>query len=171
MGLVPPTNNFFPANNVTASFRSIGILIALLMIPLFFMSVVAFYAVTVIQDLGLAVGFSIGFLDTIKNAITVFDSIIIFVFAAGFGAAIIRSFRVNTPGVLAFAGLVVLPIVVYISAYASNAFGVFANLSIFQGIINNFPLATVFFQNSALIAAGTGVLVLLVMVGGGLIRR
>lgn len=141
------------------------------MIPLFIAAVVAWYAVDIIAGTGLATGFAVGYLDTLKSALAVFDTIVIFVFAAAFGGVIIRSFRLNTHPVLGILGLVFLPVAVFGAAYASNVFGIFTGLDFLGTALNQFTLSATFFQNSALITAGAGVLVLLVMVGGGLIRR
>jgi len=165
MRLVPPE-----ILGSTRTFRSIPVIIGLLMIPLFFASVVGFYALSTLENLGLATGFAVGLIDTLKNTIQVFDAIILLVFGVSFAGVIIRSFRVNTPMVFAALGLLFLPVVVFGSALISNAVGVFSNLPLLSGAASNFPLSLTFFQNTGLIAAGAGVLVILVMVGGGLAR-
>jgi len=161
-----------PANpfSFTRTFRSIPIIIGLLMIPLFMSSVIGFYILNTIQGLGLAQGFAVDLLVTLKSTIQVFDTIVLLVFGVSIGAVVIRSFRINTPLVFAVVGLFFLPVIVFSSAFLSNAVAIFANLPIMSSAANNFPLALTFFQNTGLIAAGTGVLVLLVMVGGGLVR-
>jgi len=154
----------------TQTFKSLPIIIGVLMIPLFIASVIGYYALSTIQGLGLAQGFAVDLLVTLKSTIQVFDTIVLLVFGVSVGAVVIRSFQVNTPMVFAVIGLFFLPVIVFSSAFLSNAVAIFANLSFMTNAANQFPMSLIFFQNAGLIAAGVGVLVLLVMVGGGFLR-
>jgi len=157
--------------NTTRSFRSIPLIIAFMMIPVVIAAVIGWYALDLIAGLGIATGFAKGYISTLKNLITVFDSIAIFIFAIAFGSVIIRSFKANAHPLLGIIGLMFMPVVVIGAAYAANVFGVFSGLGFLSGALNHFAFASAFFNNTAVIASAAGVLVLLVMVGGGLRGR
>lgn len=164
-----PAKNFLPT--LTNSPRSIPVIIGLLMLPLFMAAVISWYFLDLIAGLGLGTTFSANYISTLKSIVGIFDSIVIFVFVIAFSIVVIRSFKLNAHPVLGIIGLIFLPVIVIAAAYTSNIFGVFTGLNFLSGALNQFPMTFAFFNNTALIAAGTGVLVLLVIVGGGMIRR
>lgn len=158
--MVPTTTN---------SLKSIPIIIGFLVLPLFVAGILSYYIITLLEGTGLAVGFAVPFLNTIKNIVTVFDEIAIFAFTVSFGAVILRSFRLNISPIFGAIGLLLLPIIVYAAAFTSNIAGFFTSITFLQGAANQFPLTYSLFQNSAAISAGLGLIVLLVMVGGGMV--
>jgi len=160
-----------PHLNFTHTFRSIPIIFAAVIIPLFVVLTVTFWILSQIASLGLATGFAANYITTLQGIISSFDILIMFTFSVMFAAVIIRSFRLKTHPVLGILGLFGLPIAVIVASYVANIAGIFTGFDFLGTALNQFQYTVLFLQNTGLVTAVTGVLVLLVMVGGGLIAR
>jgi len=152
------------------SFWSLPIIFVFVVISLFVGLSIAYKALEMMAGLGIASTWASNYIGTVQGIISTMDIFILFTFGVMFGLIVIRSFSLTTHPVLAVAGLFGLPVVVVVTGYTSNFVSIFTSFDFLGSAVNQFQYTLLFIQNSPLIIGIGSVLVLLVMVGGGVLR-
>jgi len=155
------------------SIQSLEVILLIVITPLFMASVLVNVLMEKMLDLTIVnkYSFPVEMAHTVQGYSGALDAIVLVAFTALVGRILLRSFQINMHPIFGIVGLLGLPVLVIVAAQVSNVAGVFTNLSLVQSAVNHFPASYAFFQNLPKIAAVIGLIILIVMVGTGKVRR